>query len=330
MQQPKFIRYTPNERAPGKDPNINQRIVRIVEQQVDPLAPSKFRNRKVPAGPGSPPAPILRSPPRKLTKEDQANWKIPPCISNWKNAKGYVVPLDKRIGADGRSFQEVTVNSRFASLAEDLYSAEKEAREEIKVRNDLAKQQKAKIEEAREQELRELAQQARARRSGQVKTEEESVHERARQELMRETLREHRMAKAGKNVGRDRDEDRDISEMVALGKQVQPTMKGEAMYDSRLFNQEGGLSSGFKGEDDNNAYDSRLFADRSAAAGYKYDEKRLASSREELEDMEKRRPMLGKDQAGGASSSNLEFITEGQDDDPFNIRDLLTSKKQKF
>ncbi len=330
MQQPKFIRYTPNDRAPGKDPNINQRIVRIVEQQVDPLAPGKFRNRKVPAGPGSPPAPILRSPPRKLTKEDQQNWKIPPCISNWKNAKGYVVPLDKRIGADGRSFQEVTVNSRFASLAEDLYGAEKSARDEIKIRNDLAKQQKARVEEAREQELRELAQQARARRAGGVKSEEESLHERARQELMRETLREHRMAKAGKNAARDRDEDRDISEMVALGKQVQPTMKGEAMYDSRLFNQEGGLSSGFQGEEGNNAYDSRLFTDRSGAAGYKYDEKRLANSREELEEVERRRPMLGKDIAGGSSSSNLEFITEGADDDPFNIRDLLTNKKQKF
>jgi SNW domain-containing protein 1 len=330
MQQPKFVRYTPSEKAPGKNPEINQRIVRIVEQQVDPLAPGKFRNRKVPAGPGSPPAPILRSPPRKLTKEDQANWKIPPCISNWKNAKGYVVPLDKRIGADGRTFQEVTVNSRFASLAEDLYDAEKSARDEIKIRNDLARQQKAKIEEAREQELRELAQQARARR-GTTKSEEDSVHERARQELMRETLREHRMAKAGKNAARDRDEGRDISEMVALGKQVQPTMKGEAIYDSRLFNQEGGgLSSGFQGEDSNGAYDTKLFADRTSAAGYKYDEKRMNASREELDDMDKRRPMLGKDIAG-PSCSSLEFVTEGteEEDDPFNIRDLLT-KKQKF
>lgn len=24
------------------------------------------------------------------------DWKIPPCISNWKNIKGYTIPLDKR------------------------------------------------------------------------------------------------------------------------------------------------------------------------------------------------------------------------------------------
>jgi hypothetical protein len=28
------------------------------------------------------------APPRKLTQEDQQNWKIPPSISNWKNIKG--------------------------------------------------------------------------------------------------------------------------------------------------------------------------------------------------------------------------------------------------
>jgi SNW domain-containing protein 1 len=35
----------------------------------------------------SPPVPILHSPTRKFTIKEQQNWKIPPCISNWKNAK---------------------------------------------------------------------------------------------------------------------------------------------------------------------------------------------------------------------------------------------------
>ena len=34
--------------------------------------------------------------------KDQQEWKIPPCISNWKNSKGYTIPLDKRLAADGR------------------------------------------------------------------------------------------------------------------------------------------------------------------------------------------------------------------------------------
>lgn len=42
------------------------------------------------------------------------NWKIPPCVSNWKNAKGFTIPLDKRIAADGRGLLMVFLNIRLA------------------------------------------------------------------------------------------------------------------------------------------------------------------------------------------------------------------------
>ena len=49
---------------------------------------SSYRiNKKLPRGPPSPPVPILHSPTRKVTVKEQQDWKIPPCISNWKNAK---------------------------------------------------------------------------------------------------------------------------------------------------------------------------------------------------------------------------------------------------
>jgi hypothetical protein len=60
-------------------------------------------------GPPSPPAPVLHSPPRKTSAKEQQEWVIPPCISNWKNAKGYTIPLDKRLAADGRGLQEVSI-----------------------------------------------------------------------------------------------------------------------------------------------------------------------------------------------------------------------------
>ena len=48
----------------------------------------RFRiNSKIPRGPPSPPAPVMHSPTRKVTVKEQQDWKIPPCISNWKNAK---------------------------------------------------------------------------------------------------------------------------------------------------------------------------------------------------------------------------------------------------
>lgn len=105
MNDAKYIRYTPTD-AITNEPK-QQRIIRMVEAPVDPLEPPKFRHKKVPAGPPSPPAPVLHSPPRKISAKDQLDWKIPPCVSNWKNAKGYTIPLDKRLAADGRGLLEV-------------------------------------------------------------------------------------------------------------------------------------------------------------------------------------------------------------------------------
>jgi hypothetical protein len=58
----------------------------------------------------------------------------------------------------------------------------------------------------------------------------------------------------------DRDESRDVSEKIALG-MLKGTGKltGEAVYDSRLFNQSSGMDSGFGAEDDYTAYNRPLF-----------------------------------------------------------------------
>ena len=99
-----YIRYTPanNGGDEGK-----QRIIKMTEVQEDPLEPPKFKHKKIPRAPDEPPPPVLQSPPRAVTAQDQKDWMIPPCISNWKNNKGYTVPLDKRLAADGRGLQDV-------------------------------------------------------------------------------------------------------------------------------------------------------------------------------------------------------------------------------
>ena len=100
-----FIRYTPGQQA-GSD-SLKQRIIKMTEVVEDPLEPPRFKHKKIPRGPPSPPPPVLRSPPRKATAQEQKEWMIPPCISNWKNNKGYTIPLDKRLAADGRGLQDV-------------------------------------------------------------------------------------------------------------------------------------------------------------------------------------------------------------------------------
>lgn len=62
-------------------------VTALQDMPVDPMDPPKFRHKKVPRGSGSPPVPIMHSPPRAITVKDQQDWKIPPCISNWKNPK---------------------------------------------------------------------------------------------------------------------------------------------------------------------------------------------------------------------------------------------------
>ena len=79
---PTYVRYTPSNQMGDTAPK-QERIVKIVGRQQDPMAPPKFKHKKIPRGPPSPPPPILHSPPRKITAEEQSMWKIPPANSNW-------------------------------------------------------------------------------------------------------------------------------------------------------------------------------------------------------------------------------------------------------
>lgn len=102
-----FLRYTPaSSSAEGK-----QRIIKLTEVAEDPLEPPRFKHKKIPRSSDEPPPPVLQSPPRRATVQDQKDWMIPPCISNWKNNKGYTIPLDKRLAADGRGLQDVRLST---------------------------------------------------------------------------------------------------------------------------------------------------------------------------------------------------------------------------
>ena len=285
---PTYVRYTPANQM-GETTRKNDRIMKIVERQQDPMEPPKFKHKKIPRGPPSPPPPVMHSPPRKLTAEDQEAWKIPPPVSNWKNPKGYTVPLDKRLAADGRGLQDVTINDKFAQFAEALFTADRHAREEVKQRA-LMQQKLAEKEKAQKEEhLRMLAQKAREERSrlsqskararsssgtggGSQSSDSESDSEedeaaREREQMRRERRQEHEKQLRQSRMGTERriqmmarEQNRDISEKVALGL-AKPTQSAESMYDSRLFNRTSGFDTGFN---EDQAYDKPLFAAQDA------------------------------------------------------------------
>jgi SNW domain-containing protein 1 len=166
-EKTQFIEYNPNPSAPGYNPTAAKRVIQMVPAQLDPMMPPKHKHTKAPAGPADDFVPVLHAPPEKLTKEERAAWNIPACISNWKNTRGYTIPLDKRLAADGRGLRDdTTINSNFATLSESLYLAERQAREEVRLRALVSKRQSENEAERRERELRELAMQARMDRGG--------------------------------------------------------------------------------------------------------------------------------------------------------------------
>ena len=68
-----------------------------------------------------------------------------------------------------------------------------------------------------------------------------------------------------------------VSEKIALGMhRGSAKLSGEAMYDSRLFNQSEGMDSGFGAEDDYNTYTKPLF-DKGSQSSSIYRPKRDAS-----------------------------------------------------
>eukprot|EP01097_Dermamoeba_algensis_P009588 TRINITY_DN67_c0_g1_i3.p1 TRINITY_DN67_c0_g1~~TRINITY_DN67_c0_g1_i3.p1 ORF type:complete len:556 (+),score=157.11 TRINITY_DN67_c0_g1_i3:55-1722(+) len=348
--EPVYVKYTPAQQGNGFNSGANQRIIRLVEHVKDPLEPPKFKHKRVPGGPPSPPVPVMHSPPRKVTAKDQQDWKIPPCISNWKNAKGYTIPLDKRLAADGRGMQESQINDNFAKLSEALYVAERNAREEVNARTQIQKKLLQKERDKKQEMLRNLAASAReGRLTLNSQAEEDQIHEEEdldknetaakrerdelREERRREREREKRLEAAGK-LKKRKDDDRDVSEKVALG-QLAPTMSSESMYDQRLFNQIQGTEAGFGEDDSYTVYDKPLFQGSSANALYR-PRKGEFEDTGSVEDILKTarfkadREFSGTKEAREASSEPrnrpVEFERQ-QEEDPFGLDDFLNQAK---
>ncbi|KAJ8708070.1 hypothetical protein PYW08_010436 [Mythimna loreyi] len=266
-----YIRYTPAQQGGQFNSGAKQRVIRMVEAQSDPMEPPRFQiNKKIPRAAPSPPAPVLHSPPRRVSVKQQRDWKVPPCVSHWKNAKGYTIPLDKRLAADGRGLQQVHINENFSKLAEALYIADRKAREAVEARAQLERRLAQREKEKKEEHLRMLAQRARDHRAGirapDDDTETNEVDESGLTAAERDKLRadRHKERQRDRNLARAapdkrsklvKDRERDISEQIALGLPAKTNQGGEAMFDQRLFNNSKGMDSGYGDDEAYNVYD---------------------------------------------------------------------------
>lgn len=214
--------------------------------------------------------------------KEQKEWKVPPCISNWKNAKGYTIPLDKRLAADGRGLQQVHINEKFAKMAEALYIADRKAREAVEARAQLEKKLAQKEKEKKEEQLRQMAQRAREERAGLSRYAagggndgETSAEVRERDEIReqrhRDRARDRNLARAApdKRSKLQKEKERDISEQIALGMPGKTQFSGEGQFDSRLFNTTKGMDSGYGDDEAYNVYD-KPWRDSGSLANHLY------------------------------------------------------------
>nr|CAD7573980.1 unnamed protein product [Timema californicum] len=299
-----YIRYTPSQQGAAFNSGAKQRVIRMVEAQRDPIEPPKFKiNKKIPRGPPSPPAPVMHSPTRKVTVKEQKEWKIPPCISNWKNAK---------------------------------------AREAVEMRAQLEKKLAQKEKEKKEDHLRQLAQKAREERAGirtaaaVDKDEEARERDHMRAERHKDRQRDRNLARAApdKRSKLQRDRERDISEQIALGMPAKNVPGGEAQFDQRLFNTSKGMDTGYGDDESYNVYD-KPWRDSGTLGAHIYRPSRNVDKDVYGDDLDKLiktnrfvpdKEFTGTDRSGATRSGPVQF--EKDEEDPFGLDQFLNQAKR--
>lgn len=170
-----------NDNEEEEDDRGRERLIHVKTYAQDPMLPPKHKLRKNRVDDPSPPPPVLRSnnvP--KLSKEEQDKWKIPSAISNWKNNQGFTISLDKRMmNSSNSSAPEVNLQ-KLNDLSTALDGADQQAREEIKLRNEIRRELQLKEQQEKEQNLQKLAQRTRNERLKRHYNESHAPNKRSR------------------------------------------------------------------------------------------------------------------------------------------------------
>ncbi|KAH0793737.1 puff-specific protein Bx42 [Histomonas meleagridis] len=234
------IKYHNNEKE--------EYVVRVAEKRVDPLDPSRFRNRKPISLQKEDPAPILTAPTEKLTEDEQRYWAIPVCVSNWRNPEGYVIPMDKRVGADARRFEQPQMSDKFTVFTKALEAASMSINESIAQRNLAQRQLAQKLQREEEEKMVEEARRLNEekRQINRSKTSEEKRVDR----ILEETKEQRRRMKRQRQGLAHRD----TAAQAALGLPIlAQTVDDE--FDPQLFNKSSGVDTGYGTEDSYDVYD---------------------------------------------------------------------------
>ena len=280
----------------------NSHLIKLVALPVDPLSNIKYRHHKIPLSNTNEKnfVPVLQTPSKPLSLEEQKKWKIPPCVNMSNNPKGLVIPLDIRLANDGRNLREYKANKNFAKFADILALTEKNVRKEIDERNKIAQSIQIAAAMKKELELKEAAKQARMerksfnknnnassvvysldnsdflnnnknreeshilnnkrKRSMNSEEEKESIERKERNELREIRKKEIEYERRQELIRKYEKEGRDINDKVLLGQNNM--INNNNVIDSRLYEIEGGIENPFDYNEDVQVYDKPLFNDK--------------------------------------------------------------------
>eukprot|EP00760_Papus_ankaliazontas_P006825 PhM_4_TR13184/c0_g1_i1/m.81814/K06063/SNW1, SKIIP, SKIP; SNW domain-containing protein 1 len=336
----------PKPTAGGRGQNEPQLIahgghtVQVVEAQRDPLAFNKHKNQKIARRATTPPRALNRSPPRKATADELAEWNIPTSVSNYVNPRGHVVPLDVRALHGASASRKASVGGGHEALANALEEANKEVREivaaEARLKRQQAEQEQLREEEAllelQKKQYEQMQLERAAARHGETKQQREDRKARERQ-LEEERRDAHRRQLKRERVLRKTgveyvDFGRDINETIALGEDGRAAgpKSVEALYDQRIFESSSTLKATRGADSDDEEYSGPLIPTASSA-NYTVSRNNLTK---EIE-LQALASGAGKD-ALVFESGALDDNNGGDDDDadPFDMDDVLAAKRPKL
>ena len=292
----KYINYQFDSPNNVNNSSKNSHLIKLVALPVDPLSNIKYRHHKIPLSNTNEKnfVPVLQSPSKPLSLEEQKKWKIPPCVNMSNNPKGLVIPLDIRLANDGRNLREYKANKNFAKFADILALTEKNVRKEIEDRNKIAQSIQIAAAMKKEQELKEAAKQARMERKSfnknnnsssiiytldnsdiinknrednyilnnkrkrSISSEEEEEKERKERNELRELRKkEIEYERRQELIKKYEKEGRDINDKILLGQNN--IINNNNVIDSRLYELEGGIENPFDYNEDVQVYDKPLF-----------------------------------------------------------------------
>jgi len=247
--------------------------------------------------------PVLSSPKKKLSTEEIKNWNIPPCISNWKNSKGYTIPLHMRLMADMRGNKDMSINNKFGELADVINLTEKQFRKDIEERNKI-KDCKNMMESIKnEKELLKIAEQV--KREKQEILDSSNINIRSERSILTNKTDDTMYLLGNKRFFNEENDEnnnqhlelelqernklreitkKNLNNEIRFASKInsklnstintsslrnnenevsQISNSNELLIDSRLYNHTSGLDSGFKDDDEYDLFDKPLFSDYS-------------------------------------------------------------------